>query len=41
MTKQEAISLLDILANDNADKKQKKSAYERLRELIMLLLPET
>lgn len=41
MTKQEAISLLDILAKDNADKKQKKSAYERLRELIMLLLPET
>ncbi|MDD4437468.1 MAG: hypothetical protein PHS04_05470 [Tissierellia bacterium] len=41
MTKQEAIALLDTLNSNTANKHERKIAYERLRELIMLLLPET
>ncbi len=40
MIQSQAISLLDILLNPVCSDEEKKTAYNRLHELMILLLPE-
>lgn len=40
MNRQEAIRLLDVLHSSTTTDEQKQSAYERLCELFIVLLPE-